>query len=132
VQDGDLVILDGIEGEVVINPDAEMCAVYQHKKGQFDALNKLMEEYASGPSLSKDGQRVRLSANLEILDEINFIRKYGAEGVGLYRTEYLYLDRNVLPSEEEHFENYRKLAEAVSPDQAIIRTFDLGSSWPRR
>jgi len=126
VEDGDLVILDGIDGVVLVSPDKEMCAHYQRKKARFDALNKLLEDFATPPSITQDGFKLQLSANLEILDEIKFVKKYGAEGVGLYRTEYLYLDRNVLPNEDEHFENYRKLAEAVSPGEAVIRTFDLG------
>jgi len=126
VEDGDLIILDGIEGYVIINPDPGQCAVYQEKKARWTAVNKLMEQYASPPSLTQDQHQVQLSANLEILNEIHFLKKYGAEGVGLYRTEYLYMQRNELPSEDEHFENYQKLAEAVYPDQAVIRTFDLG------
>jgi len=126
VEDGDYMILDGIEGNVIINPDPSFCSIYQGKKAKFDALNKLLERYAAPPSLTQDQQQIQLSANLEILDETNFLEKYGAEGVGLYRTEYLYMDRTALPTEEEHFENYRKLAEAASPYEAIIRTFDLG------
>jgi len=126
VEDGDLVILDGIAGVVIINPDDSLCAEYQAKKAGFDALNKLLEEFAAPPSVSRDGKRLKLSANLEIIDEISFLKKYGAEGVGLYRTEYLYLDRNALPTEDEHFENYKKLAEAAAPEEAVIRTFDLG------
>jgi len=126
VEDGDYIILDGIDGVVIINPDESFCAEYQAKKDRFDSLNKLLQEYASPPSLSLDGKRIKLSANLEIIDEISFLKKYGAEGVGLYRTEYLYLDRNALPTEDEHFENYKKLAEAVGEEEAVIRTFDLG------
>ncbi len=126
VEDGDIVILDGGEGEVIINPDSSLCAYYQQKRAEFESFNLLLEKYSKPPSLTKDGYKIQLSANLEVLAEINFLEKYGAEGVGLYRTEYLYLDREHLPSEEEHFENYRKLAEATAPYQATIRTFDLG------
>jgi phosphoenolpyruvate-protein phosphotransferase (PTS system enzyme I) len=126
VEDGDYIILDGIEGYVIINPDQSLCSVYQEKKDRWAAVNTLLEKYASPPSLTQDQKQVQLSANLEILNEIHFLKKYGAEGVGLYRTEYLYMQRNELPSEDEHFENYQKLAQAVYPDQAVIRTFDLG------
>ena len=126
VEDVDIIILDGIDGQVIINPDAESCKVYQQKKANWEATNKLLEEYATPPSLTKDQHKIQLSANLEILSETSFLKKYGAEGVGLYRTEYLYTKPDALPSEEEHFENYKKLAEAVAPDAAIIRTFDLG------
>jgi len=126
VEDGDIIILDGIEGNVIVNPDDELCRKYFGRRAEWEAINKLLQEYSTPPSLTQDQYQVQLSANLEILDEIHFLAKYGAEGVGLYRTEYLYLNRDQLPNEEEHFENYRKLAEAVNPYQATIRTFDLG------
>jgi phosphoenolpyruvate-protein phosphotransferase (PTS system enzyme I) len=126
VEDGDYMILDGIDGHVIINPDPELCAVYTKKKAHWIAVNKLMEQFSTPPSITQDMKQVVLSANLEILSEINFLKKYGAEGVGLNRTEYLYMQRSELPGEDEHFENYRKLAEAVHPEQAVIRTFDLG------
>jgi len=126
VEDGEIVILDGIEGEALINPEEKFCGVYQEKKAKWEAINQLLQEYAHPPSQTQDGHKIELSANLEILDEINFLKKYGAEGVGLYRTEYLYLDRERALSEEEHFENYQRLAEAVKPYSAVIRTFDLG------
>lgn len=126
VEEGDLIILDGIEGKVIINPDDELCQKYIAKKADWEATNLLLQEYASPPSMTQDAHQIQLSANLEILDEIHFLKKYGAEGVGLYRTEYLYLDRQELPNEKEHLENYRKLAKGVSPYPATIRTFDLG------
>ncbi len=126
VEDGDVIILDGVEGNVIVNPDDDLCSSYLQKKAEWESVNKLLEEYATPPSVTQDGRCIQLCANLEILDEIHFLPKYGAEGVGLYRTEYLYLNRADLPNEDEHFENYRRLAEAVAPYQATIRTFDLG------
>ncbi len=126
VGDGDILIVDGGAGEVIINPASDFCARYQERKAELENIRIFLQEYATPPSVTKDGRKIQLSANLEVLAEINILKKYGAEGVGLYRTEYLYLDRERLPDEEDHFENYRKLAEAVAPYQATIRTFDLG------
>ena len=126
VEDGDIIIVDGGAGEVIINPDPDFCARYQERRAELENIRVYLQEYAFPPSVTKDGKEIQLSANLEVLAEINFLKKYGAEGVGLYRTEYLYLNRERLPDEEDHFENYRKLAEAVAPYQATIRTFDLG------
>jgi phosphotransferase system enzyme I (PtsI) len=83
-------------------------------------------KYASLPAETQDGIRVRLQANIELLDEMPLVKRYGAEGVGLYRTEIFYLNRKELPSEEEQFQACRRLAEEISPATATIRTLDIG------
>jgi phosphotransferase system enzyme I (PtsI) len=126
VSPGDWLILDGTTGQAVINPSPDACKEFQEKKGRLEYVNQELKKYVNLQSESADGFRVRLAANLEILEEIRYLQAYGAEGVGLYRTEYLYLDRQELPDEEVHFQNYRKLIEATSPHDATIRTLDLG------
>jgi phosphotransferase system enzyme I (PtsI) len=83
-------------------------------------------KYASLPAETRDGVRVRLQANIEMVEEISSAKAHGAEGIGLYRTEILYLNRKDLPTEEEHFQAYRRLAESVDPATATIRTLDIG------
>ncbi len=123
---GDWLILDGTTGQVVVNPSSDACKELQKKKGRLEYVNQELKKYVNLQSESADGFRVRLAANIEMLEEIRHLKLYGAEGVGLYRTEYLYLDKQELPDEEAHFQNYRKLIEAASPHGATIRTIDLG------
>ncbi len=126
VQPGDWLILDGTTGQVVINPTPKACEEYQKRKGRLEYINRELKKYVDPPSETLDGFRLRLAANIEILDEVRHLKDYGAEGVGLYRTEYLYLDKPETPTEEVHFENYRRLIEAAAPYDATIRTLDLG------
>ncbi len=122
----DELLIDGHSGVVIINPSSEVIEEYESRKKWLQELNILLDKYKSLPSVTKDGERVQLAANLEILQEIGFLEESGAQGVGLYRTEYLYLERDDLPTEEEHYQSYKQVVEAAHPHGAIIRTLDLG------
>ncbi len=126
INHGDTVILDGHSGLVITNPTPETTQRYESRRKWLADLRLVLKSYKDLPSETKDGHPVQLGANLEILHEIQFLEENGAQGVGLYRTEYLYLDRTDLPTEEEHFESYKQLVEKTHPHGATIRTLDLG------
>ena len=136
VNGGDLLIIDGETGEVVINPTEEVSDAFRERKRRIKDMERDTLRYASMAAETSDGVHVRLQANIELLDEIPSLKIYGAEGVGLYRTELLYLNRDDLPDEEEHFQTYRRLAESIWPAVGTIRTLDIGgdkflSSYPK-
>ncbi len=126
VNGGDVIIIDGEAGEVVINPMEEISKAFLERKRRIKFLEREIIKYASLPAETLDGVRIRLQANIEMVEEMASLKMYGAEGVGLYRTEVLYLNRKELPTEEEQFEVYRRLAEAIQPASATIRTIDVG------
>jgi|ERR1043166_578875 phosphotransferase system enzyme I (PtsI) len=123
---GQYVLLDGYNGHLVVNPTDQTLFEYgQLVKRQVSVQEKL-RDIQQKPAITLDGQRVILSANIEQPHDVEAVKGYGAEGVGLFRTEYLFINRETLPSEDEQFEAYRKVAEALKPDPVIIRTLDLG------
>jgi phosphotransferase system enzyme I (PtsI) len=126
INGGDLLIIDGETGEVVINPTEEISGSFVERKRRVKSMEREVLKYASLPAETRDGVRVRLQANIEMVEEISSAKAHGAEGIGLYRTEILYLNRKDLPNEEEHFQAYRRLAESISPACATIRTLDIG------
>lgn len=126
IRNGDHIIVDGIDGEVIINPSTALFKEYLGKKQRYDYLEKESLKYKPLPAETRDGYRVKLLANIEITDELPSVLHYGAEGIGLYRTEFLYLNRIELPTEEDHYQTYREVIEKMSPNPTTIRTFDLG------
>jgi phosphotransferase system enzyme I (PtsI) len=126
INGGDLLIIDGETGEVVINPTEEVSQSFLERKRRIKLIEREILKYASLPAETRDGVRVRLQANIEMVEEISSAKMHGAEGIGLYRTEILYLNRKDLPTEEEHFQAYRRLAEDIYPATATIRTLDIG------
>jgi phosphotransferase system enzyme I (PtsI) len=126
LETGQQILLDGYSGLLILNPTAETLWHYgelEHRKGQVaEQLTGLRET----KSTTRDGRHIVLSANVELPEEVESAPRNGAEGIGLYRTEFLYLNRTTLPSEEEQYATYRKVAEQVQPHPLIIRTFDLG------
>src|SRR5439155_20806663 len=126
LESGQQVLLDGHSGLLILNPTAETLWHYgelEQRRGQVaEQLIGLRET----KSTTRDGRHIVLSANIELPDEVEAAPRNGAEGIGLYRTEFLYLNRTSLPSEEEQYATYRKVAEQVRPHPLIIRTFDLG------
>lgn len=126
LQTGDHVLLDGYNGLLIVNPNDQTLWEYgelEIKKTQVEEkLTKLRET----ESKTLDGRHVILSANIELPEDLEQVKKSGAEGVGLYRTEFFYLNRTELPNEEDQYEAYRKVAEEVLPNSVIIRTLDLG------
>jgi len=123
---GDTVVIDGLSGVVVLNPTKEELHRYLQRKSRYQAFRKELESYAALPAVTRDGHKIRVGANIELLDEVGTLQRYGAEGIGLYRTEFLYMNRDHPPSEEEHFLAYRRVAEAALPFPVTIRTLDIG------
>ncbi len=126
INGGDFLIIDGDTGEVVINPTEEVSESFLDRKRRIKDMERDALRYASLTAETADRVRIRLQANIEMVNEIATLKTYGAEGVGLYRTEVLYLNRKDLPDEEEHFQTYRRLAESIRPATATIRTLDIG------
>jgi len=126
VKDGDLVILDGNNGLVVLRPEPSTLEHYRRLKESHEAFLKSLEDLKGLPAVTPDGHQVTLAANIEIPQELDEIARHGAEGIGLYRTEFLFMNRETSPTEEEQFEAYRHLAVKIGVNPAIIRTLDLG------
>ncbi|MBI3088388.1 MAG: phosphoenolpyruvate--protein phosphotransferase [Candidatus Omnitrophica bacterium] len=121
-----LIIVDGTHGEVVVDPDPDTRHRYEVDQRRMQELNRQLLQLKDLPSQTLDGHRVMLSANIELPEEIPSVIAHGAEGIGLYRTEFFYLNRADFPSEEEQFQAYKAAAEQLKPHPVIIRTVDLG------
>ncbi|MEP6603061.1 MAG: phosphoenolpyruvate--protein phosphotransferase [Spartobacteria bacterium] len=126
LETGQHVLLDGTNGLVIIDPTPATLAHYGEIEARRVRVVAQLRELRETSSTTQDGRHIVLSANIELPDDVDTVAANGAEGIGLYRTEFLYLNRKTLPDEEEQFETYRKVAEGVAPDPFIIRTFDLG------
>ena len=126
VSDGGTLIVDGRNGRVLIEPDEATIRHYHDELERLERLTRDLLRYVDLPTESRDGVRVALLANIEQTEEIGDALRYGAEGIGLFRTEYLYMNRSDLPSEDEQVEAYRRVLAAVAPREAVIRTLDLG------
>jgi len=126
LETGQEVLLDGGDGLLVVNPAPETIAHYAEIESRRARVTAQLKELRTTTSTTRDGRHIVLSANIELPEDVEAVAANGAEGIGLYRTEFLYLNRSTLPTEHEQFETYRKVAERVRPDPLIIRTFDLG------
>jgi len=126
IKTGDTLIVDGTEGIVIINPDKSVLKKYETKQQKFAEFGKILLDFKDILAATIDGHRVEISANIELPDEVDSVIAHGAEGIGLYRTEFLYMNRNDIPDEEEQFEAYKKVATKLSKSPVIIRTLDLG------
>ncbi|MGD2126593.1 MAG: phosphoenolpyruvate--protein phosphotransferase [Desulfobacteraceae bacterium] len=126
VQDGTLLIVDGTTGEVIIDPEDDLIIGYQEKQLARDRFDSTITRTSHLPAETEDGHKIAVMANIEFLEDVVTAKDHGAEGIGLYRTEYLYLKSNQLPSEEELFEDYKQVAEIMAPDSVTMRTLDLG------
>ena len=127
VDSDELVIVDGYEGTVVVNPTPAMVQEYISRVSRHEEAELKLLENRNLPATTKDHHRISLQANIELVEELDDAIKFGAEGIGLYRSEFLYIATSPdLPTEEEHYNIYRKLAESTAPNWCIIRTFDLG------
>lgn len=123
---GDQMVVDGTHGRIIMWPDEEQINEYRIEREKSYKVEADLSALRTVDVKTTDGRQIEIAANIEFLEEIELIRKYGAKGVGLYRTEYFYMDREDLPSEDELFEDYRYMVEQVSPETVIIRTLDIG------
>jgi phosphotransferase system enzyme I (PtsI) len=126
LETGQHVLLNGTDGLLVVDPTAETLARYGELESKRVQITQKLAELRETKSTTRDGRHIVLSANIELPGDVDAVATNGAEGIGLYRTEFLYLNCATLPTEDEQYETYRKVAERVSPDPLIIRTFDLG------
>jgi phosphotransferase system enzyme I (PtsI) len=126
VEDGETIILDGNKGLIILRPAPGTLQQYHRLQESYRAFQKSLEELRHLPATTPDGHQVTLAANIEIPQEMNEIFLHGAEGVGLFRTEFLFLNRESVPTEEEQYQAYRELAEKIGVHPAIVRTLDLG------
>lgn len=127
VNSGDTVIIDGIQGEVIVQPDEERLRHYRKKQQNYQRYEKTLLEDIGLTAETLDGETVQLMANIETIQEARSVRKYGAKGIGLYRTEFLYLAANTLPTEDDLYSNFKKVVQALEPYPVVIRTLDIGA-----
>ena len=126
IKDGTELILDGSEGVVFADPDQAVREEYTKKRDVFLKEKKELEQYIGKPTVTKDGVTIELVANIGKPEDVDKVIQYDGEGVGLFRTEFLFMDRTSMPTEEEQFEAYRKVASAMNGKPVIIRTLDIG------
>ncbi|EGQ4286225.1 phosphoenolpyruvate--protein phosphotransferase [Staphylococcus pseudintermedius] len=126
VQQGDMVIVDGLTGDVIINPSDDEIKAYQHKRESFFADREALKQLRDEPSKTLDGHEVELAANIGTPNDLEGVHNNGAEGIGLYRTEFLYMGRDNMPTEDEQFEAYKKVLESMEGKRVVVRTLDIG------
>lgn len=126
VKNGDKVVLDGTSGEAVLNPDEETIAKFEEMYKTFQDEKTLLKAYAGKPSATKDGTKVELVCNIGKPEDAKKAVECDGEGIGLFRTEFLFMDRDSMPTEEEQFEAYKSVAEKMKGKPVIIRTLDIG------
>ena len=126
VKNGDKVVMDGASGEAIINPDDDTVKEFQQKLDVYQKEKALLAEYAGKPSVTKDGTKVELVCNIGKPEDAKKVVECDGEGVGLFRTEFLFMDRDSIPTEEEQFEAYKSVAETMKGKPVIIRTLDIG------
>ena len=126
INNGDTIVFDGEEGLVYLNPQEEIINRYQNKKEEQNRFREKLKELVGAKSISKDGVEVELAANIGTPADLVGVLKNDAEGIGLYRSEFLYMDREKLPSEEEQFEAYKAVAKGMNDKPVVIRTLDIG------
>src|SRR3989338_3490657 len=126
IKTGDILIVNGSTGLVLVNTDQEALDNYQKEETAFKDITRRFILLKDQPAVTLDNRLVQLAANIELPDEIPSILEHGAEGIGLYRTEFFYMNRTDIPSEEEHYQAYKFVAQAVKDNPVIIRTLDLG------
>lgn len=126
LESGQEVLVDGYNGLLILNPTPDTLWHYGELKHRKEQVAEQLTGLRETKSTTRDGRHIVLSANIELPNDVASVAQNGAEGIGLYRTEFLYLNRATLPTEEEQYDTYRKVAEGVAPHPLIIRTFDLG------
>ena len=126
ISDDTDILLDGESGEVIILPTDAEKTEYEDKKKKYDANKELLKKYRELPSISKDGKKVEIAGNIGSPEDAKKVIENGGEGIGLFRTEFLFMDRDCMPTEEEQFESYKEVATAMEGKPVIIRTLDIG------
>ena len=126
IKQGDLVIVDGEKGKVIVNPSEDTIKTIHKEQQQIIKYREALMELKELPAVTLDGLEIGIKANIEFFDEMSSVSEHGAKGIGLFRSEFLYLTNDTAPSEDELFTLYFKVAEKMSPDPVVIRTFDLG------
>ena len=127
IRDGEMLIVDGNHHVVIVNPDRAVLAEYRLKQNEFELARQKLKRLRTKPAQTIDGIHVALNANIELPEDLEQALENGAMGIGLFRSEFLYLNREGLPSEDEQFEAYRRVAEGMEGRPVNIRTFDLGA-----
>lgn len=127
VNSGETVIIDAIEGTVIVNPDDRQIKHYRKKQKNYQRYEKSLLKDIALVAETKDGQRIHLLGNIETAHEAKSVRKFGGEGIGLYRTEFLYMNPDGFPSENEIFADFKKVVQAMDPYPVVIRTLDMGA-----
>lgn len=126
VQQGDFVIVDGISGEVIINPDEQTITGYKARQSAFLQEKEELKQLVNDKTVTKEGKHVELAANIGTPNDLEGVKNNGAEGIGLYRTEFLYMGRDTMPSEDEQFEAYKKVLSEMDGKRVVVRTLDIG------
>ena len=126
ISDDTDMLLDGESGEVIILPTDNEKSDYENKKKNYDANKEMLKKYRELPSISKDGKKVEIAGNIGSPEDAKKVIENGGEGIGLFRTEFLFMDRDCMPTEEEQFESYKEVATAMEGKPVIIRTLDIG------
>lgn len=126
IENGVLVIVDGLDGKVIVNPTEDVVKIYEDKKAVYEAKKAEWVKLVNEPTLSSDGHRVEIFANIGTPEDVKGVLENGGEGVGLYRTEFLYMGRDTLPTEEEQFEAYKTVLKRMEGKPVVVRTLDIG------
>ncbi len=126
IENGVMVIVDGLDGQVIVDPSEEELAEYKAKKEKFELQKQEWAKLKNEPTVTKDGHHVELVANIGTPNDVEGVINNGGEGVGLYRTEFLYMGRDNFPTEEEQFESYKSVLESMGEKPVVVRTLDIG------
>jgi len=127
ISEGELLIVDGVHGVLIVNPDPLVLEEYKSLQSQLGLERKRLKLLKSRPAVTLDGTPIELYANIELPQDMAEVLEAGAEGVGLFRTEFLFLNRNDLPREDEQFEAYRQVAQSMAGRPVVLRTLDIGA-----
>nr|WP_263429915.1 phosphoenolpyruvate--protein phosphotransferase [Nannocystis pusilla] len=132
VDAGDLIVVDAVRGRIIVRPGPEEVAHFQAERDRHLAFEQKIRKEHAFPAVSQDGLHVRVRANIAISEELDLALRHGAEGVGLYRSEYMFMNRDTLPSEEEHYRMAKHVLRRCAPYTVVFRTFDLGADKPTK
>lgn len=132
IQDDDLLIVDGTRGVLIVDPDAGVLQEYRFRKTELELERSKLKRLVTGRSRTLDGEEIELHANIELPQDAESAREVGADGVGLFRTEFLFMNRDELPGEDEQFEAYRSVVKALAGKPVTIRTLDIGADKEAR